>query len=93
MNCTHLDQIEITETDTDVCEECMKTGDRWVHLRMCLVCGKVGCCDSSRNTHARRHYEETGHPLIRSVEPGETWRYCYKDRLYLDSENKPVRRG
>lgn len=93
MECRHLDQIEVTETDKDVCEECAKTGDSWVHLRMCLLCGKVGCCDSSKNKHARKHYQVTGHPLVRSVEPKETWRYCYEDRLYLNSQNKVVRKG
>lgn len=93
MECTHTDQIEITETERDYCEECRKSGDNWVHLRMCMVCGKVGCCDSSKNKHARKHYQETGHPLIRSVEPGETWRYCYEDGLYLNSQNKAVRKG
>ncbi|HKL17545.1 MAG TPA: UBP-type zinc finger domain-containing protein [Halalkalibaculum sp.] len=93
MQCTHTDQIKITETDKDYCEECRKTGDSWVHLRMCLICGKAGCCDSSKNKHARKHYRETGHPLIRSVEPEETWRYCYEDHLYLNSQNKAVRKG
>jgi uncharacterized UBP type Zn finger protein len=79
--CTHLDQIEITQTDTHVCEDCVKTGDRWVHLRMCLICGHVGCCDSSQNKHATKHFHEVGHPLIRSVEPGEAWIWCYVDQL------------
>lgn len=93
MICNHLDLIEITETETRECEECRKSGDRWVHLRMCLTCGAVRCCDSSPNRHARKHYMETGHPLMRSVEPGETWRYCYEDGLYLTARNRPVRRG
>ncbi|MDX1639383.1 MAG: UBP-type zinc finger domain-containing protein [Balneolaceae bacterium] len=93
MKCTHIDQISVTETDITVCPKCQEQGDTWVHLRMCLVCGEVGCCDSSKNKHARAHYEETGHPLIRSIEPGETWRYCYEDRLYLNSQNRAVRRG
>ncbi|MDR8391530.1 UBP-type zinc finger domain-containing protein [Aliifodinibius sp. S!AR15-10] len=93
MECSHLDQIEITETDVTVCPQCVEQGDQWVHLRMCLVCGQVGCCDSSKNTHARKHYEETGHPLIRSIEPKETWRYCYPEKLYLNSQNKVVRKG
>jgi uncharacterized UBP type Zn finger protein len=79
--CTHLDQIKITQTDTHVCEDCIKTGDRWVHLRMCLECGHVGCCDSSKNKHATRHFHETSHPLIRSAEPGETWIWCYVDQI------------
>ena len=93
MQCTHTDQIKITETDKDYCEDCRKMGDSWVHLRMCLICGKVGCCDSSKNKHARKHYLETGHLLIRSVEPKETWRYCYEDHLYLNPKNEAVRKG
>lgn len=65
------------------CEDCLKTGDKWVHLRICLVCGHVGCCDSSPNRHATRHFEETGHPLIRSIEPGEQWSWCYVDEIGL----------
>lgn len=79
-NCTHLDQVRITHTDVWVCEDCIKTGDRWVHLRLCLTCGHVGCCDSSPNRHARKHYAAVGHPLIRSIEPGETWTWCYVDQ-------------
>lgn len=81
--CSHLDQIQLSEVPTRAgvpgCEECLKTGDRWVHLRVCLTCGKVGCCDSSPNRHASRHAREDGHPLIRSIEPGETWSYCFVD--------------
>lgn len=93
MECTHLNLITVTGTDMAACGDCLKRGDQWMHLRMCLVCGYVGCCDSSKNRHARRHYRHTGHPLIRSVEPGENWRYCYEDRLYLSAENKPIRKG
>lgn len=93
--CTHLDQIRITHTDTHVCEDCIKTGDRWVHLRLCLSCGHVGCCDSSPNRHATRHFRSTQHPLIRSVEPGETWTWCYVDEvmpgdLELEPEPEPL---
>lgn len=85
--------IEVTETDQIECKDCIEQGDKWVHLRMCLTCGYVGCCDSSKNRHARQHYRESGHPLIRSIEPKETWRYCYEDGLYLNSQNKAVRKG
>ena len=61
------------------CEDCLKTGDRWVHLRVCRTCGHVGCCDSSPNRHATAHERETGHPIVSSVEPGEDWSYCYVD--------------
>jgi len=79
--CSHLDQIKITSPQGHVCEECSQTGDGWVHLRMCLLCGHVGCCDSSKNRHATRHFHQTGHPLVRSIEPGEKWMWCYVDQL------------
>ncbi len=79
--CTHLTSIKVTETGAHVCEECVKTGDNWVHLRMCLTCGHVGCCDSSKNKHATKHFEKTRHPLIRSIEPGENWIWCYVDEF------------
>jgi uncharacterized UBP type Zn finger protein len=63
------------------CEECLKTGDPWVHLRMCLACGKIGCCDDSPNRHATAHFHASGHPLIRSAEPGEDWSWCYLDEV------------
>ncbi len=81
IQCMHLDEIKVTETEKYVCEDCVKTGDSWVHLRLCLTCGHVGCCDSSKNKHATRHYHATDHPLIRSIEPGERWIWCYKDQL------------
>ncbi len=67
------------------CEDCLKTGGRWVHLRTCLVCGHVGCCDDSPNRHATKHYRKIGHPLITSAEPGETWVWCYADERALSS--------
>lgn len=79
--CTHLSQISITSTDTHVCGECEKMGDRWVHLRLCLECGHVGCCDSSKNKHATKHFHRSKHPLIRSIEPGEAWVWCYVDEM------------
>jgi uncharacterized UBP type Zn finger protein len=83
-SCTHLDQIKISHTDKRVCEDCVKIGSRWVHLRLCLTCGHVGCCDSSPNKHASRHFAKTGHPLVRSIEPGENWIWCYVDELVLE---------
>ena len=62
-------------------EECVKTGDTWVHLRMCLICGHAACCDSSKNKHATKHFHHTKHPLMRSIEPGETWVWCYVDEI------------
>src|SRR6266496_2435782 len=79
--CTHLDQIKIKETKKRVCEECVKSGDTWVHLRLCLICGQVGCCDSSKNKHATKHFKSSKHPLIRSIEPGESWIWCYVDEM------------
>jgi uncharacterized UBP type Zn finger protein len=79
--CTHLDQIQITRTDKDYCEDCVAIGSTWVHLRMCLTCGHVGCCDSSPNRHATRHFRGSAHPLGRSIEPGEAWIWCYVDQL------------
>jgi uncharacterized UBP type Zn finger protein len=79
--CTHLDQIAVTATSKHVCEDCIKLGDPWVHLRLCLICGHVGCCDSSKNRHATRHFLRSSHPLVRSIEPGERWVWCYADNL------------
>jgi uncharacterized UBP type Zn finger protein len=81
--CTHLDSIAVTALpDAPLqCEECMKIGATWVHLRMCLQCGKLGCCDNSPHRHATTHFEENGHPLIRSAEPYEDWVWCYADQL------------
>ena len=81
--CTHLDQVQVTSTDKYVCEDCIKTGDDWVHLRLCLSCGHVGCCDSSKNKHATKHFRSTAHPLVRSIEPGEDWAWCYLDQTML----------
>jgi tellurite resistance protein TerC len=82
--CTHRDQITDAEPKSTGCEECLKTGDSWVQLRMCLKCGHVGCCDSSRNRHATAHFHATGHPLIRAMEPGQNWTWCYIDQMTLD---------
>ncbi len=79
--CSHLDQIKVLDTDKDYCEECVQTGDSWVHLRMCLTCGHVGCCDSSPNQHASKHFRSSNHPLIRSLEAGEMWTWCYVDEV------------
>ena len=81
--CAHLDQIAVTELPGSIagCEECLKSGGRWLHLRMCMSCGKIGCCDSSPNRHASAHAAESGHPVIRSAEPGEEWSWCYLDEV------------
>jgi uncharacterized UBP type Zn finger protein len=83
--CTHLDQIEVTElpVSVDGCEDCLRTGEPWLHLRICLECGKVGCCDDSPNRHASAHAHSASHPIIRSIEPGEDWSYCYVDEVMM----------
>jgi hypothetical protein len=80
MKCTHLDQVRTNHPNTRGCEECLKMGDTWVHLRMCRSCGHVGCCDSSKNKHA------TKHPIMSSIEPGERWSWCYVDELMMELE-------
>jgi uncharacterized UBP type Zn finger protein len=81
--CTHLDQIRDVMPQSRGCEECLRMGDSWVHLRLCLTCGNVGCCDSSKNKHATKHFHVTSHPLIRSLEPGDDWAWCYVDEVGL----------
>ncbi len=76
--CEHLVSVTtLPEPDTQECAECVALGDTWLHLRMCVECGHVGCCDSSQNTHATKHNHSTGHALVRGIEPGERWVYCY----------------
>jgi uncharacterized UBP type Zn finger protein len=84
--CSHLDQISISETEKHVCQECLDKGDTWVHLRLCLSCGHIGCCDSSKNKHATKHFHSSKHPLVRSLEPGEDWAWCYVDQELLWKE-------
>lgn len=81
--CSHLDSIERLELPEPVagCEDCLADGTRWVHLRMCQTCGHIGCCDNSPGRHATAHYVASGHPIIRSAEPGEDWSWCYVDEL------------
>jgi hypothetical protein len=79
--CEHLNQIQPVTPHTRGCEECLETGDRWVHLRLCLTCGHVGCCDQSKNKHATKHFHSTGHAIIQSFERGEDWRWCFVDRM------------
>lgn len=82
--CQHFDELETpAKPRSDVCDQCVAIGDTWVHLRSCLLCGAVGCCDNSKNRHARKHWETDQHPLIRSVEPGETWQYCFPDSVLV----------
>ncbi|HET9738464.1 MAG TPA: UBP-type zinc finger domain-containing protein [Solirubrobacteraceae bacterium] len=81
--CSHLDQVAFVDPPAEIagCDDCLRSGGRWLHLRMCQTCGQVGCCDSSPSRHASRHAREAGHPIARSVEPGEDWSWCYVDEL------------
>jgi uncharacterized UBP type Zn finger protein len=83
--CTHLEHVHVTELPeaVDGCEECLASGGEWLHLRICLECGHVGCCDDSPNRHATAHAGTTEHPIIRSLEPGEDWSWCYPDELLM----------
>ena len=84
--CEHIDMVDLDlETDLDVCEDCVKLGDGWVHLRVCKTCGYVGCCDSSKNRHARKHYHETDHPIIGPAPSGHWW-WCYPHDYYVKKD-------
>jgi uncharacterized UBP type Zn finger protein len=90
MKCTHLDQIHsVQPTTPQGCEECLKAGTRWVHLRLCLSCGHVGCCDSSPGKHATKHFRSSGHPIVKSFEPGEDWAWCYADEVMFEPAPQP----
>ena len=78
--CTHFKLIQQVSPTAKGCEDCLAIGDRWVHLRICRTCGHVGCCDSSKNKHATKHFHATGHPVVQSFEPGEDWLWCYVDK-------------
>lgn len=82
--CIHMQHLPKVKPLTNGCEECLKMGDTWVHLRLCLSCGHVGCCDSSKNRHATKHFHATQHPVVRSLEPGEHWIWCYLDEVIAE---------
>ena len=82
--CSHLDEIHDLERRSDGCERCLEVGDTWVHLRQCMVCGIVGCCDSSKNKHAHRHADLASHHIARSIEPGEDWMWCFADETFVE---------
>jgi predicted ester cyclase len=84
--CGHLDQIRVTEPDTRVCAQCYAEGVNWPALRMCLTCGAVGCCDTSKNKHAMKHHEDTGHAMIRSIRLDESWVWCYEDNAFFTGD-------
>ena len=93
--CRHLEEAEArvapVKPSDPGCADCLKSGGVWVHLRLCLGCGHVGCCDQSPNQHATKHFRKTRHPVIRSYEPGEEWGYCFPDDLF--AEEYPARPG
>jgi uncharacterized UBP type Zn finger protein len=80
-DCPHLAGIQQVTPSADGCEDCLRIGGEWLHLRLCLGCGHVGCCDESPNRHATAHFASSGHPVIRSFEPGERWLWCFVDQL------------
>ena len=88
--CPHLGQVQdVTPRTPDGCEECLATGSWWVHLRLCLSCGHVGCCDNSPNKHATKHFRSSHDPIIQSYEPGEDWGWCYVDNLSIEPAPLP----
>jgi hypothetical protein len=89
--CKHLSQVrDVAPTTPDGCEECLQTGDEWVHLRLCLECGHVGCCDDSPTRHATKHFHKTKTPIMRSFEPGEDWGWCYVDQQGFEPTPRPA---
>ncbi len=90
-NCTHLDNIREVTPSANGCEECLKMGDTWTDLRICLTCGYVGCCDESANKHAFKHFLATDHPVVQAYEPDEGWLWCYVDQVFFDETPVPVR--
>ena len=88
--CQHLATVDETAAPSaDGCEDCLRSGDRWVHLRMCQQCGHVGCCDSSPRRHATAHFHESDHPVVRSFEPGEDWFFCYAEGVVFERVGAP----
>ncbi|MEO8090120.1 MAG: UBP-type zinc finger domain-containing protein [Gemmatimonadales bacterium] len=88
--CIHIVEVrDVAPSTPSGCEECLKTGMRWVHLRLCQECGHVGCCDNSPGKHATKHFHATSHPVMRSFEPGEDWSWCYVDEVFFEPAVKP----
>ena len=87
--CTHLDTVQDVTPSAQGCEDCIPIGDRWVHLRVCMTCGHVGCCDSSKNRHATAHFRDSEHSVIQSYEPGEDWWWCYVDEVAFTFHDAP----
>jgi uncharacterized UBP type Zn finger protein len=84
VHCKHLKSVMTDAANASGCEECLAIGDTWLHLRLCRTCGHVGCCDDSKNKHATKHFHSTHHPIITSLEPGETWSWCYVDSIMME---------
>ncbi len=82
--CSHIAHVRAVRPSGAGCNDCVRLGDTWQQLRMCMECGYVGCCDASANKHAVKHFRATGHPIARSVEPGEEWAWCYIDKLWFE---------
>ena len=88
--CQHLSAVlDVAPQTPNGCEECLAAGKTWVHLRLCLTCGHVGCCDNSQGKHATKHFHRTQHPIVRSLEPGEDWGWCYVDELFMEPAPTP----
>ncbi|HEV7576107.1 MAG TPA: UBP-type zinc finger domain-containing protein [Caldimonas sp.] len=93
-HCSHLAGIRTVTPSALGCEECLASGERWVHLRICRTCGHVGCCDDSKNKHATRHFHATSHPIIEGYDPPEGWGWCYVDEVDFDlSDRKTPHNG
>lgn len=82
--CSHFDAIQDVTPSALGCEECLQTGTKWVHLRLCRTCGHVGCCEQSPNKHALKHFQALGHPIIEGYDPPQGWGWCYVDKTYVD---------
>jgi uncharacterized UBP type Zn finger protein len=91
--CNHVNAIHEVTPSALGCEDCLRTGDRWVHLRLCRTCGHVGCCDSSPNKHATQHYHQTKHPIIEGYDPPEGWGYCYEDDAMIELDHSTPHNG
>ena len=92
-HCSHVRVVQDVAPSARGCEECLKTGDEWVHLRLCRVCGHVGCCDQSPNKHATAHFHNTGHPIIEGYDPPEGWGWCYVDLKFVELPDQTPQRG
>ena len=91
--CEHLDEVQAVTPGSLGCEECLASGDWWVHLRLCRTCGHVGCCDDSPNRHATKHFHTTGHPIIEGYDPPEGWGWCYVDERFVELPETTPQRG